>query len=171
MFLIVACGDAKGDQAAAEPAANEAKHEAEDPAQSALLLIHVSHTRVATMLALDSDWVVWPVAWWVSSAVMFIGSNNHNLLTGLHHHGLTWLHHHGLTWLLHHGLTWLHHHGLTWRSHRLRGILRLSHLLRGILWLLTNQGLLFGRDFSHSGVTNWFTVHRVSNNILIILYN
>ena len=31
MLLIVACGDAEGDQAAAEGTSNEAEHEAQDP--------------------------------------------------------------------------------------------------------------------------------------------
>ena len=43
VLLIVAGRDAEGDQAAAEPAAYETEHEAEDPAQCSFLLVHVCH--------------------------------------------------------------------------------------------------------------------------------
>ena len=127
VLLIVARGDAEWDQAATEPAADEAKNQAEDPGKSALVFGHVGDTSVTAMLALDGHWVVWPVARRVCAAGEVHATADHNhrcchhRLTWLHHrllhHRLTWLLHHGLTWLLHHGLTWLLHHGLTWLLH------------------------------------------------------
>ena len=43
MLLIVASGDAEGDQAATEPAAYEAEHEAEDPSESAFIFVNCGH--------------------------------------------------------------------------------------------------------------------------------
>ena len=43
MLLIVASGDAERDQAATEPAAYEAEHEAEDPSESAFIFVNCGH--------------------------------------------------------------------------------------------------------------------------------
>ena len=116
VLLVVASGNAEGNQTAAEPAADKAKDEAEDPAQSALLLNHVSHASVPTVLALNGDWVVWPVVGWERAS--WASNNDHARL----YHWLT-LHHWLSHWLLlHHRLShWLLLH------HRLSYGLRLSN--------------------------------------------
>ena len=143
MLLIVTSRDAEGNQAAAEPATDEAKHEAEDPAERALLLINVGHASVAAVLALDSDGVIWPVARRVGASV----SLHHD--DGLRHHRLAWCHH-GLAWCRHR-LAWL-----LWR------VLGLSHLSRGVLRLSCHQRLLLRGDLSfHHRFSSCLSVHRV----------
>ena len=130
VLLIVAGRDAEGDQAAAEPAANEAEHEAEDPAQSALLLVHVCHAGLPAELAGDSNRMVWPVVDWELTS-----------LTLNHNHLGTWLRHHDLlSWSLHHH--WLSRGSILLASHRLRGVLGL---------LLVEHWLLLGHALSDTG--------------------
>ena len=127
MLLIIAGGDAEWNQAAAEPASDETKNEAEDPAKSAFLLIHMSHASVTAVLALDCNWMVWPVARGICTATVGTALNNDNLSTGLSHHWLAW--------------------------NRLGSVLwhTLSHGLRSILWLLLcDKRLLFGLTCSYT---------------------
>ena len=51
VLLIVDSGNAEGDEAASDPAADEAKNEAEDPGEGSLLFSHVGDTGVTAMLA------------------------------------------------------------------------------------------------------------------------
>ena len=119
VLLVIAGGDAEWNQAAAEPASDETKNEAEDPAKSAFLLIHVSHASVTAVLALDCDWMVWPVARRICTATLGTALDNDNLST------------------------WLSHHWLAWNG--LGSVLWLSHGLRSVLWLLwRDKRLLFG---------------------------
>ena len=130
VLLIVAGRDAEGDLAAAEPAANEAEHEAEDPAQSALLLVHVCHAGLPAELAGDSNRMVWPVVDWELTS-----------LTLNHNHLGTWLRHHDLlSWSLHHH--WLSRGSILLAPHRLRGVLGL---------LLVEHWLLLGHALSDTG--------------------
>ena len=75
VFLVIAWGHTEWNEAATEPAADEAENQAEDPSKCALLLIHVSHTDVVAMLACHCNRMVWPVARWVSSTVVCIRIN------------------------------------------------------------------------------------------------
>ena len=121
MLLIVASRDAEGDQAAAQPAADEAKHEAEDPAQGTLLLVHVCHTGVSAELALDCNRVVWPVVNWIWPSIL-----NYNHLSTLrlsHHDRLSWS-------LRHHRLS---HGSILWLAHLLRGVHGLLLVEHGLL--------------------------------------
>ena len=146
VLLIVASWDAEGDQAAAEPASDEAENQAKDPSESTLLLIHVSHAGVTAMLALNSDGVVWPMARWIRTSHVSLLIDDNNL-------GAWLLHHHGLTGLCHHWLSWS---GLTHGS-----ILWLAHWLWGVLRLLTNERLLFWHDLTSSGAIDiLFSFHR-----------
>ena len=61
VLLVVAGGNAERNQAASEPAADEAENETEDPAERALLLGHVRHTGLSAVLALNCHGVVGPV--------------------------------------------------------------------------------------------------------------
>ena len=62
VVLVVEGGDAEGDAAAAEPAANEAEHEAKDPGEGALVLLHVGHASVVAELAGNHGGLVGPLA-------------------------------------------------------------------------------------------------------------
>ena len=53
MFLIVASGDAEGDQATSEPAAEKTEHCYENPGECSLGLIDLGDTVLATELAGD----------------------------------------------------------------------------------------------------------------------
>ena len=121
VLLIVACGDAERNQAAAEPAANEAEYKAKDPTKGTFVLSHVCHASLSAVLALNSHGMVWPV----------IDRERTSMLTCCYDHSCLRLLHHGLTrhGLLHHGLT-----GLT--GHRLTGHRLTSHWLT--LHRLTN---------------------------------
>ena len=127
VLLIVAGRDAEWDQAAAEPAANEAEHEAEDPAQGALLLVHVCHAGLPAELASDSNRMVWPVVDWELTNLTL----NHN------HLGTRLRNHDRLSW--HH---WLSRGSILLASHRLRGVLGLP---------LVERWLLLGRAMSDTG--------------------
>ena len=131
MLLIIAGGNAEGDQAAAEPASNEAEHETEDPAQGALLLVHVCHTGLIAVLARDSNRMVWPAVDWVETCFY----HNHLSLRLYHHDSLPWS---------------LHHHRLSHRS-----VLRLAHLSRGVHWLrLGEHWLRLGHSLSDTDSIN-----------------
>ena len=155
VHLVVASWDTEGDAAAAQPQADQAHDQEKNPSECALCLVDVSHAEVATELTLDRDWVVRPVAVWVSSNYLLLDDNL--LLLGLitlRHtswHGLL-LHH----LLLAHWLLLLHSVWHLLRSVLLGlcrwGVLRLLLLLHGLLllWLL-DHWLLFG--------VNWCTVN------------
>ena len=158
VLLVVARRNAEGDQAAAEPAANEAENEAEDPAESALLLVHVRHTRVSAVLALHRHRMVRPVARRVGAAHLRTTLDHYHLGTGLASH-----------WLL-------CHHWLTWGHHRLAlgSVLRLtlSHRLRGVLWLLCDQWLLFRCHLTcGNAIVNCFVIHASLTSSIFFNYN
>ena len=116
VLLVVAGGNAERNQAAAEPAADEAENEAKDPAECALLLRHLRHAGLAAVLALHCYGMVGPVVDGVrASATRHLG-DDHSLGL-LVDHGLSW---HGLSWhgLSSHWLTWhgLSSHWLTWHG-------------------------------------------------------
>ena len=113
--MVVACGNAEGNHAASEPAANKAEDETEDPSECALLLNTMGHASVTAVLARHGNGMVWPVVHWERAP----GSDDDHGLTWLLHHWLTGLLHHGLaghwlTWLLHHWLAGLLHHCWNW---------------------------------------------------------
>ena len=140
--MVVASGNAEGDHAASEPAANKAEDETQNPRQCALLLHTMGHASVIAELARNGNGMVWPVI--DRERTHLTSDDDGRLAAGRDHHrcrlhhGLTWLHHHGLTWLLHHGLTWLLHHWLTiWLHHHwLTGLLH-----HGLTWLLHHDRL------------------------------
>ena len=131
VLLVIASRDAEGDEAAAEPAANETQHEAEDPGEGALLLINMGHGLFLAVHALNVHRHLGPVTLGVRT-VWQAASDDHD---GLLHHRL----------LLHHGLL-LHllllHHGLLLHLLLLHGLL--LHLL-----LLHKRLLLNGHTRSH----------------------
>ena len=147
VLMIVACGNAEGDHAASEPAANKAEDETKDPSQCALLLNAMGHASVAAVLARHGDGMVRPVVHWERTTRsdddgrLTTGRDHHRLL----HHGLTRLLHHWLAWLLHHRLAWLLHHWLAWLLH---------HWLAGLLhhWLLLHWHALSHRLLHHDGL-------------------
>ena len=144
--MVVACGNAEGNHAASEPAADKAEDETKDPSECALLLNTMGHTGVTAVLARHGNRMVRPVVHWERAPR---GDHDHGLtwllhhwLTGLLHHWLTWLLHHWLAGLLHHWLAGLLHHWLTWLLHHwLAGLLH--HLLSWLLhWHALRHGLL-----------------------------
>ena len=156
VLLIIARGNAEGDQAAAEPAADKAENETEDPSQGALILTHLGHAGMTAVLASHSDWVVWPMAFGEGTAI--VAAIDDDCCRGgglLHHHRLSWLLHHWLTWLLHHhGLSGLHHHGLSGLLH---------HGLTGHNWLTSCwiNGLTLEKLLLISCIL-WFLIHLCS---------
>ena len=112
VLLIIACRDAEGNNAAADPASKEAEYAAKDPGKSSLHVLRVGHAGVVAELARHNYGVVGPVVWWVCTGKSSV--ENRHSLHGLSLHGLTSVHY----WLL-------------------GSILRLSlHGLGSIYWLL-----------------------------------
>ena len=140
--MVVACGNAEGNHAASEPAANKAEDETEDPSECALLLNTMGHTSVTAVLARHGNGMVRPVVHWERAP----GSSDDNHgLTWLLHHGLAGLLHHWLAWLLHHWLAGLLHHWLTWLLHHwLAGLLH--HWLTWLHWHALRHWLLHWHD-------------------------
>ena len=161
VLLIVASGDAEGDEAASKPAANEAENETQDPGKGALVLIDVSHADLAAVLASDGDGVVWPVTSWVHR-LDGGGGDHHDWLSRLLllHHGLTG---NGLSVGLLRSVLLLSGHG---------GVagLRLSHLRLS----LAHKRLLLGNGVTGSdglGVGNRFAIHLCSTILYTIKSN
>ena len=157
VLLIVAHRHAEGDEAAAEPASNEAEDETEDPGEGALLLIDVCHAVLLAVLACDGHRVVWPVTGWVSTHDRLLHhddwlhdglAGNRSGLLGRILHLLSGLGSVAGCRLLHHGLL-LHH-----------------RLLMHLLLLRLHKGLLLsGGHTSGDGLTAF---HGLGHCILLL---
>ena len=123
--LIVACWDTEGDTAAAQPQTDQTHDQEKYPGECALSLINVSHAVVATEMTFDRDWVVRPMALWVSRSQRLVHHSYHLLLLGRISSRIT------LRYTSRHGLC-LHH-------------LRLAHWLHSLWHLLWSILLGLGR--------------------------